>query len=130
MLKAENLSLTGRLAEISATFQPGQITAICGPNGAGKSTLLTCLAGLLEPDHGVAELNGQDVHSMHPRERAKAIGYLAQDGQIAWDMSVRNLVALGRMPHGDGTCEPIGAALQTLDLNELSDRPASTLSGR
>lgn len=129
MMKVEGLSISGRLQDVSAAFQPGKITAICGPNGAGKSTLLTCLAGLLEPDSGSVTLGGDDVQRMHPRARAKAIGYLAQDGQIAWDMSVRNLVTLGRMPHGDGASQPVDSAIEILDLQALAHRPASTLSG-
>lgn len=129
ILEAKSLSLAGRLNGVSASLNPGQITAICGPNGAGKSSLLTCLAGLLEPDAGSAQLDGAEVLTMQPRERAKAIGYLAQDGQIAWDMAARNIVALGRMPHGDKAREPVDAAIAMLDLEQLADRPASTLSG-
>ncbi len=128
-LEAKVISLPGRLSDVSAALNPGQITAICGPNGAGKSSLLKCLAGLLEPDGGAAKLDGEDVGAMDPRERAKAIGYLAQDGQIAWDMAVRNLVALGRLPHGDMANAPVEAAMAMLDLDQLADRPASTLSG-
>lgn len=42
----------------TASFSPGQVTAIVGPNGAGKSTLLACLAGLRKPSAGVAQLGG------------------------------------------------------------------------
>ena len=129
ILSANKLSIAERLADVSAALEPGQISAICGPNGAGKSTLLTSLAGLLRPDRGSVQLGNQDIGAMHPRERGKAIGYLAQDGQIAWDMSVRNLVALGRMPHGDTARAPVDAAIETLDLEQLSQRPASMLSG-
>ena len=52
MIKANRLTLTGRLEALSARFAPGTITAICGPNGAGKSTLLQCLAGLIAPERG------------------------------------------------------------------------------
>ncbi len=52
MLIARKLSIAGRLDTVSATFEPGTITAICGPNGAGKSTLLSVLAGLLVPGRG------------------------------------------------------------------------------
>ena len=128
-LAARELVLAGRLAGVSAELRPGEVTAICGPNGAGKSTLLECLAGLLPPDGGAARLDGAPVASLHPRERARAIGYLPQDGEIAWDLSVRNLVALGRLPHGDRGEAQVAAALAALDLEAFSTRPATTLSG-
>ncbi len=128
-LEALGLSLRGRLANVSATIEPGRITAICGPNGAGKSSLLQCLAGLLTPDAGSARLDGKDIAALHLRSRAQAIGYLPQDGEVAWDVAVRNLVALGRLPHRDRGTAEIEAALFALDLDELSDRPVSSLSG-
>ena len=74
-LSAQDLALDGRLSGVTTKLEPGAITAICGPNGAGKSTLLSVLAGLLEPDSGVAELGGAPLSALHPRERAKRIGY-------------------------------------------------------
>ena len=44
---------------ISATAQPGQITALLGPNGAGKTTVLRMLLGLIEPSSGTATFGGQ-----------------------------------------------------------------------
>ena len=129
MLEARDLALAGRLDGVSAVLRPGEITAICGPNGAGKSSLLQCLAGLLVPEIGEARLEGKALAALHPRKRAQAIGYLPQAGEVAWDLSVGNLVALGRLPHGDGGEAPIGAALAALDLEMLSTRPVSTLSG-
>ncbi|MBD3730205.1 MAG: ABC transporter ATP-binding protein [Sphingomonadales bacterium] len=129
MLAARDLALAGRLAEISAEFAPGTITAICGPNGAGKSSLLACLAGLVTPDAGEVALDGAPLAALHPRERAQAIGYLPQDGEIAWDVAVRSLVALGRLPHGDAGDAQVEAALAALDLEALAQRPVSTLSG-
>lgn len=129
VFSAKSLSLSGRLIDVSAKFEPGQITAICGPNGAGKSTLLAALAGLIVPDSGRALLDGADILALHPRTRAQAIGYLPQDGEVAWDVAVQSLVALGRMPHGDDGAEPVGRALAALDLEALASRPISTLSG-
>lgn len=128
-LVADSLALAGRLAGVSATLAPGQITAICGPNGAGKSSLLECLAGLLSSDSGTVALDGKPFAAMTPRERAKAVGYLPQNGEVAWDVAVRSLVALGRLPHRDGRSEPVDAALAALDLDALADRPVSRLSG-
>jgi iron complex transport system ATP-binding protein len=128
-LEARHLILPGRLDGLSTRLQPGEVTAICGPNGAGKSTLLECLAGLLSPDSGAVLLGGAPVATLPPGERARAVGYLPQDGEIAWDLPVRNLVALGRLPHGRGGGAAIDAALAMLDLETFSSRPVSTLSG-
>jgi iron complex transport system ATP-binding protein len=129
MLEARALTLRGRLDDVSASLRPGEITAICGPNGAGKSTLLQCLAGLLAASNGSVLLDGEALASLSPRRRARAIGYLPQAGEIAWDLSVRNLVALGRLPHGDRGEAQVEAALAALDLEMISSRPLSTLSG-
>lgn len=128
-LAARDLTLRGRLAGVSATLEPGQITAICGPNGAGKSSLLQCLAGLLSPDAGTVTLDGAGLAALHPRARAQAIGYLPQEGEVAWDVAVRSLVALGRLPHRDRGIAQVDAALAALDLTALGDRPVSRLSG-
>lgn len=128
-LSAKNITVTGRIADVSTTLEPGQITAICGPNGAGKSTLLSCLGGLIAPDNGHAELGGVPLSEMTHLERAKRIGFLPQNGEAAWDVAVRNLVALGRMPHRDAAREPVDAAITALDLEALQDRPISQLSG-
>lgn len=128
-LAAREITLTGRLSGVSATLEPGRITAICGPNGAGKSSLLQCLAGLLTPASGSVMLEGEPLAAMPPRARAKAIGYLPQSGEVAWDVAVRSLVALGRLPHRDVCTGPVEAALDALDLLHLADRPVSRLSG-
>lgn len=129
MLAAIDIALPGRLAGVSATLEPGCITAICGPNGAGKSSLLECLAGLLTPASGTVTLEGEPLAALSPRARAQAIGYLPQTGEVAWDVAVRSLVALGRLPHRDARAEPVAAALAALDLQDLADRPVSRLSG-
>ena len=112
VIEARGLTLSERLRGISATIEPARITAICGPNGAGKSTLVRLLAGVLRPTDGEAILDGKRLAEMHPRARARAIGYLPQEPQIAWDLSVRNLVSLGRLAHGDRRSEPVEAATQ------------------
>ena len=114
---------------MSLALEPGTITAICGPNGAGKSTLLEALAGLLEPDSGAALLDDTALAAMTPRQRGQRIGYLPQAHEIAWDVPVRSLVALGRMPHGDADPAPVEAALDALDLHGFADRRAQSLSG-
>ena len=128
-LSARDLIVPSRLAGVSLTLEPGTITAICGPNGAGKSTLLETLAGLIVPIAGEVRLSENSLTAVAPRARGRVIGYLPQAGEIAWDVPVRELVALGRMPHGDARPEPVDAALAALDLTGFADRRAQTLSG-
>lgn len=140
MLAVHDLAVTlgehPALHGLSAALEPGKVTAICGPNGAGKSTLLGVLAGLVAPDSGMAMLDGAALSGLTPRERARAIGYLPQAGEVAWDLSVASLVALGRLPHGDGQgggqgdgARAVAAALSALGLDALAERPLSQLSG-
>lgn len=131
MLAGRNLHLQGRLQGISALFQPGEVTAICGPNGAGKSTLLSVLAGLVKPDAGRVELDGLALLDLPLAQRAMRIGYLAQSAEVAWDVSVETLVALGRIPWrgASANAEAINRALETMDLATLRHRPVSHLSG-
>ena len=128
-LRAQNLSLKGRLSGVSAELSRGQITAICGPNGAGKSTLLQMLAGLIPADTGAVMLGDEALSTVPAKTRAQAIGYLAQDAQIAWDVPVHQVVALGRLPYGDNDAEPVDAAITALGLQELAQRRAQSLSG-
>ncbi|NBC35299.1 ATP-binding cassette domain-containing protein [Novosphingobium sp. FSY-8] len=138
-LSAQGVQVAGRLADVSLTLAPAQVTAICGPNGAGKSTLLAALTGLLVPQDGRVWLNGGELAQMADRDRARAIGYLPQAGEVAWDLSVRALVGLGVMPWAAAPLRPgigvaeqaarVDSALATMDLMAMADRAVSTLSG-
>ncbi|WP_371433132.1 ABC transporter ATP-binding protein [Novosphingobium sp.] len=132
MLAAKQVSVPGRLEAITTALRPSQITAICGPNGAGKSTLLACLAGLHARTEGVVLLDGHPVAALPPLTRARAIGFLPQDGAVAWDVTVETLVRLGRLPHRAGPeadAAAARAAMAALDLEGFAARPVSALSG-
>ena len=110
---ATNVSLGGRpvLTGIDLTIVPGTFVALCGPNGAGKSTLLRHMAGLLpggQPD---------------PRR----IAYVEQGARCTWDLTVRQVAALGRIPHGDEA--PVDDALSRCGVLDLAARPVGAISG-
>ena len=129
MLNAQNLTLAGRLAGVSLDLRPGELTAICGPNGAGKSSLLSCMAGLLAGDTGQVTLDGTSLTSLPAAQRAQAIGYLPQHAELAWDVSVEVLVALGRLPWPHDHSDAVESALTAMDLQDLRSRQVSRLSG-
>ncbi|MEP3051440.1 MAG: ABC transporter ATP-binding protein [Erythrobacter sp.] len=132
-LAAQDISLTRGanlvLDSVTATFKKGAITAICGPNGAGKSSLLMVLAGLLKPAVGHVQIGADPLLQLPAQARAQKIGYLPQSAEVAWDVAVENLVALGRLPHRDRGHDAIEAAIAALGLEPLRHRPASQLSG-
>lgn len=121
---------------IDLAFQAGQVTAIVGPNGAGKTTLLRHLAGLDAPSAGEVELRGQPLASLGSAIRAWSIAYLPQAASAYWPLRARDLVALGRLPHGADLSRPLKAqdaqavqrALERVDGMRLSERPVDTLS--
>ncbi len=74
-------------------------TALVGPNGAGKSTLLRALAGLQPLAAGRVMLNGVDLQATASAERARHIAWLAQQGDVTGELTVRETVDLGRIAH-------------------------------
>jgi iron complex transport system ATP-binding protein len=86
------------LQGLSLQVGPGW-TALVGPNGAGKSTLLRALAGLRPPDGGQVRLQGQDLRTLAPADRARRLAWLAQQGEVTGELTVRETVELGRIAH-------------------------------
>ncbi|MFA5964378.1 MAG: ABC transporter ATP-binding protein [Sphingomonas sp.] len=132
------VALGGRhvLDSVSAVLRPGRITAILGPNGAGKSSLIRTTAGLVAPHVGTIMLDSRDVAHIDPRERARLIGYLPQDGVAAWNIRAAELVALGRLPHRAPFAGPsphdfdaVMVAMAATETTHLADRPVGELSG-
>jgi iron complex transport system ATP-binding protein len=132
------VSLRGRevLRGLDLTAEPGQLTAIIGRNGAGKTTLLKVLAGLVAPHAGAALLDGADIGTWERGQLARALAYLPQERLVHWALTVRAVVALGRLPYqpfGAGESEAdraaIDAALTAMDAADLAGRPVPELSG-
>ncbi len=124
------------LGDIGLAFAAGAVTAIVGPNGSGKTTLLRHLAGLETPAAGTVTLDGQPLAALGPAARARRIAFLPQSAQAYWPLLGRDLVALGRLPHGADLARPlaeadtaaIGRALARVDGERFADRPIDALS--
>ncbi|KQP22853.1 ABC transporter ATP-binding protein [Pseudorhodoferax sp. Leaf267] len=120
---------------VALQLMAGRWTSIVGPNGAGKSTLLKALAGLL-PSTGELLLHGRPLADWRSRERARQIAWLGQNETAADDLSVYDVVMLGRLPHRAWLAAPSeadhAAVLQALRATHALDwqaRPLARLSG-
>ncbi|MGE5476508.1 MAG: ATP-binding cassette domain-containing protein, partial [Bacteroidales bacterium] len=59
------------LRDVSISVQRGEAVGLLGPNGAGKTTSFYCITGLINPDEGVIELDGQDITGLPMYRRAR-----------------------------------------------------------
>ncbi len=123
------------LNDVSLTVAPQEWITIVGPNGAGKSTLLSVLAGM-RTGAGRVCLDGREVSSMSPRERALLAAYVPQHPEVPAGMSVQNYVLIGRTPHlsvlgveGRDDYEVVDRVMHQLDLSHLAHRTLDSLSG-
>lgn len=80
----------------------GRVTAIMGPSGAGKTTLLKLISGLLRPDAGTIEVDGQDIGALSRSELFELrtrMGMLFQSGALLTDLNVFENVAYPLREH-------------------------------
>lgn len=128
LITVHQLQLAPRLTDISFSLSAGEMLGIIGPNGSGKSTLLHCLAGLLKY-RGEIRYQGQSIARLAPRIRAQRIGLLPQSCNSAWALRVADIVALGRLPWGDGDEGAVDRAIRQAGIEALQTRQIDHLSG-
>jgi iron complex transport system ATP-binding protein len=121
---------------VSLDVPAGRLTALLGPNGAGKSTLLSLLLGTLRPRGGGVTLRGRAIDAWSRAELARTVGVVPQGEELAFPITVRALVEMGRYPHlgpwqraRKVDHAAVDAALARCGLTGFADRALSTLSG-
>ena len=140
MLQGENLSVQygaqTAVNRVSFSLQPGQWLMLAGPNGAGKSTLIRAVAQTI-PYTGRITLDGRDLRSLRPAERARQIAVLSQHNSAQYGYTVEEIVQLGRYAHRkgflsskpEGEDQRVDGALALTGLTEYRHRSVLTLSG-
>ena len=122
-------------ADITADILPDQLTCLIGPNGVGKSTLLRTLSAFQPPLGGGVTINGQSLAQLSDRELSKLIGVVLTSKPDVQNMTVFELIALGRSPYTGfwGTLnaddrEIVEESIRLVGIEALRDRMVQTLS--
>ncbi|HSJ82479.1 MAG TPA: ABC transporter ATP-binding protein [Acidimicrobiia bacterium] len=107
--------------EVSFEIAEGETFGLLGPNGAGKTTSISMVAGLLEPDHGVVDINGTTIRTRSTAGRSD-IGLVPQELAIYPDLTaVENLKFFGRLYEMSGS-ELEKRTAEVLEVIGLTDR--------
>lgn len=122
--------------DISFEVKPHTMTAILGVNGAGKSTLMRALAGINPPVKGRVFVDDTDISTVTPKQRARMLAFVAQEEVAPEDLTLTEMIALGRLPHllpwqvgGAKEREIVEECLEMVSLTHLAHRQCANLSG-
>lgn len=128
----------GRMIVDGVTLQaaPGRVLGLIGPNGSGKSSLLRLLCRLRNVASGVVSLDGRNIAAVPRRELARRLAFVEQQATTEIQLSVCDVVRLGRTPHrtalaswNDADEAAVNEALSRVGLTERHDQLWHTLSG-
>jgi iron complex transport system ATP-binding protein len=120
---------------INASIKQGELTCLLGANGVGKSTLLKTLSGFLDKLEGKISILGKELDAYTPKELSTVMGVVLTDKYDIRNMSVREIVGMGRSPYTSfwGTLskedyEIVDQAIELIGISHLSGRMVHTLS--
>lgn len=139
-LSVENLSFsygkTPVLRDVTFTAEKGELLSVLGPNGVGKTTLFRCVLGTLTPSSGRVTVDGCDLMTLPPRERARRIAYIPQIHPATFGYTVLDTVLMGAARQLNAFQQPQAAqlrqaeeALEQVGAAHLRERNFAHLSG-
>jgi iron complex transport system ATP-binding protein len=135
-LKLEQVRVVRRqralLDGIEFTLERGELLALVGPNGAGKTTLLRAILGLSPPERGRVLLDGVNVQTLSPAERAARVAWLPQHSAAAEELPALEVVIAARFRFRESfahSAERARLALERVGVAALAERALGSLSG-
>ena len=127
---------TKRVAEhLNASIHSGELTCLLGTNGVGKSTLLRTLSAFQPPLGGTIGLLDRPLSTYDDRKLATVIGVVLTEKSDIRNMTVEELVGLGRSPYTgfwgtlkEGDRKIVHEAIARVRIEPLTQRMVHTLS--
>ena len=124
------------IKDVSFSLEKGKFISLIGPNGSGKSTLLKTMLYLQQPQKGETRIEDNILKEMKPKERAKLVGFLPQSPEIHEQITVEELVKLGRY-HNKKAMKPlqkedfkaVNEAIEWIGLSDFRNTSILSLSG-
>ena len=121
---------------IDISVKEGEFVGIVGPNGCGKSTLLKNIYKVFTPDSGAAFIDGEDLSKLSNRKTAKKMSVMQQENIVDFDMTVYDMVMLGRFAHqklfsgsSEEDREIVSEYIREVGLSGYENRHFLSLSG-
>jgi lipopolysaccharide export system ATP-binding protein len=119
--------------DVSLHVRRGEAVGLLGPNGAGKTTVFYMITGLVKPDKGIIELDGNPVTKLPMYQRARlGIGYLPQEASIFRGLNVEdNIRAVLEVtePNRKAREAALDSLLEEFNITRLRKAPSIALSG-
>lgn len=120
---------------INLSLESGELICLVGPNGAGKSTLMKTLSGFLPPLSGEIMIENLPLMSYSSLDLAKTVSVVLTERVSVENMTVTDLVGLGRSPYSDfwGSLSDndktvVEESLALVGISGLADRNIISLS--
>jgi iron complex transport system ATP-binding protein len=114
---------------VNLNLKKGKLVALIGANGIGKSTLLRTLSGIQKPLSGMVLLNEKDILNYNPNDLAQNLSLVLTEKLPPSNLTVFELVALGRQPYtnwvgklSDGDLQKVNQALEHTQIQNLKHK--------
>lgn len=124
------------IRDINLKVEKGELVGLIGPNGCGKSTLLKNIYRACKPDCGKVFLDDEDAVNISNKNMARRMSVMVQENVVEFDISVNEMVMLGRYAHKklladttDADDAIVAAALEEVGMSDYRSRSFLSLSG-